>query len=190
MSDTTALKKSSVRHHHHTLRRSLPKSEWKELSSRIFEKLKASSEFGLSSTVHTYISMEHNREVCTIDLIRACLAAEKDVIVPRMKSDGRLSHHKITSLESLTVNNWGVYEPSENNEVELSDDMLIIVPMVAADFNRNRLGYGKGYYDRFLNSTNAFKTGLCYNFNVSWEPLPTESFDIKMDKIISDQFIL
>lgn len=190
MSNTISELKSSLRQHHHTLRRSLRNSEWKRHSRRIIQKLLASDEFRSASAVHTYVSMENNREVYTGDLIQTCITSGKQVVVPRMKSAGELTHHEITSLDSLAVNEWGVYEPSKKNEVELPDNLLVIVPMVAADFNRERLGYGKGYYDRFLSSVNTIKTGLCFNFNLSWTPLPTESFDVKMDKIISDQFIL
>lgn len=190
MSDTISGLKSSIRQHHHTLRRSLRDSEWKEYSSRIIDKLMAVDEFRSASVVHTYVSMEKNREVYTGHLIQACIKSGKQVIVPRIKSEGELTHHEITSVGSLSVNKWGVYEPSKEDEVELPDNLLVVVPMVAADFNRERLGYGKGYYDRFLSSVNATKVGLCYNFNLSWTPLPTDSFDVKMDKIISDQFIL
>lgn len=190
MRDTIAGKKSLIRQHHHTLRRSLYEDEWKGLSNQIIEKLMESAEFRSSSAVHTYVSMERNREVHTGDLIQTCIKAGKQVIVPRMKSEGELTHHEITSLKSLSLNKWGVYEPSEKREAQLPDGLLIVVPMVAADFKRNRLGYGKGYYDRFLNSANAFKVGLCYSFNLSWKPLPTESFDIKMDKVITDHIIL
>lgn len=189
MSKSISGQKSSVRHHHHSLRRSLRENQWKELSSRIIEKLIASEEFRSSSVVHTYVSMQSNREVYTGDLIQACIAADKQVVVPRMKSKGELTHHEILSLESLSENEWGIYEPSKSKQADLPDDLLIVVPMVAADFNRERLGYGKGYYDRFLSNANGYKIGLCYNFNLSWTPLPTEFFDIKMDKVISDRFI-
>jgi 5-formyltetrahydrofolate cyclo-ligase len=190
MENSVADHKSVVRQHHHILRRSLLDTQWKELSSRITDQLLKTEEFRLASTVHTYVSMKSNREVFTLDLIETILELGKKVLVPRMQSNGKLSHHLISSLDSLEKNKWGVLEPSSEKPTDLPDDSLIIVPMVAADFDRNRLGYGKGYYDRFLESVTATKVGLCFNMNLSWVPLPVESFDVKMDRVITEQFIL
>lgn len=190
MSGLTAQKKAKSRIHHHALRQSLRESEWKSSSMLIIEKLMNSEEFKSASAIHSYVSMEHKREVFTIDLINACLDSDKKVFVPKIKSEGILSHHKILTLSSLSENKWGVMEPTSNTEAELPDDLLVVVPMVAADFRRNRLGYGKGYYDRFLNSLSSTNIGLCYTMNMNWTPLPVDTFDIKMDKIISEQFIV
>lgn len=190
MENSVADHKSIIRQHHHTLRRSLLDAQWKEISNNITARLIKTDEFRLASTVHTYVSMESNREVFTLDLIDKTLELGKKVLVPRMQPNGKLSHHSISSLNSLKKNEWGVLEPSYENPINLPDDLLIIVPMVAADFNRNRLGYGKGFYDRFLESVNATKVGLCFNMNLNWISLPVESFDVKMDKVITEQFIL
>lgn len=190
MENSVSDHKSVIRQHHHTLRGSLMDTQWKELSNKISAQLLKTEEFRSASTIHTYVSMESNREVFTFDLIEKALELGKKVLVPRMQSNGKLSHHLISSLDALEKNKWGVLEPSSEKPTDLPDDSLIIVPMVAADFTRNRLGYGKGYYDRFLESLNATKVGLCFNMNLSWIPLPVESFDVKMDKVITDQFIL
>src|SRR6056297_1895675 len=190
MTNSSVGQKSQLREHHHTLRRSLQEKEWSEISSKIISRLTSTEEFEAAGFVHTYVSIAKNREVNTFDFIQTCFEAGKQVIVPRMAQNGKLTHHKITSTKLLSKNNSGVWEPSAENQVDLPDHLLVVVPMVSADFNRNRLGYGKGYYDRFLTGINASKIGLCFNFNLSWKPLPTEPFDIKMDKVISDQFII
>ena len=58
--------------------------------------------------------------------------------------------------------------------------------MVASDTNLNRLGYGGGYYDRFLCKTNAYKIGLCYEFQMLENELPTEKTDVKMDIVLCE----
>ncbi|WP_340102994.1 5-formyltetrahydrofolate cyclo-ligase [Rhodohalobacter sp. 8-1] len=179
-----------VRQHHQTIRKSLLPGEWKQKSQAIIHRLMSSRMFISSESIHTYVSIEKSREVYTIDFIRSCIDAGKEVIVPRMKSGGELSHHKITSIDSLSKNKWGVYEPTGDSPVNLPEHLLVIVPMVAADFQLNRLGYGKGYYDRFLGSVTSTKVGLCFNCNLSLEPLPSEPWDIKMDTIITNQFVL
>jgi len=190
MKNSTVGQKSQIRQHHHTLRRSLQEKEWRELSSEVIKRLISTEEFKAAGFVHTYVSMAKNREVYTFDLIQTCFDRGKQVIVPRMTQDGKLTHHKITSAKLLSKNEWGVFEPSAENQVDLPDRLLVVVPMVSADFNRNRLGYGKGYYDRFLNGKSSIKFGLCFNFNLSWTTLPSDSFDVKMDKVISDKFII
>lgn len=182
--------KSDTRERHHAIRRSLQSGEWKQKSESITDRLLSSEEFKSSNAVHTYVSIEKNREVNTIEFIDACFDAGKMVIVPRMKSDSELTHHKITSTDTLKENNWGVHESTGNEIAQLPDGLIVIVPMVAADFRFNRLGYGKGYYDRFLSNVNAIKIGLCFNCNLCWRPLPVETFDIKMDAVITNQFAL
>ena len=190
MSISIAEQKSYRRRHHHSIRRSLRLSEWKKMSAQVVKRMISTQEFISANTIHTYVSMEKNREVCTFNFINSCIEAGKEVIVPRMKTEGKLTHHKITSTESLSRNEWGVYEPPGDREVEISDDILVVVPMVAADYKCNRLGYGKGYYDRFLSTVKATKVGFCFTCNLSWDLLPVDTFDVKMDKIITNQFDL
>lgn len=188
MSNSLPDQKELIRKHHHTLRRSLQLNEWQTESNLIVKRLMSLEAFQQAESLHTYVSMEKNREVQTTGLIYSSLNMGKKLIVPRMSSDGQLTHHSINSFDQLTENRWGVLEPTDGNEVTVDEDTLIIVPMLAADFSRNRLGYGKGYYDRFLSQVNSIKIGLCYNFNLSWTPLPAEHFDIKMDIVVTGQF--
>lgn len=190
MMTSLAEKKLESRQHHQVIRESLQPDEWRNKSQTIIHRLMSTETFKSSEAVHTYVSMERKREVNTIDFILSCLDAGKEVIVPRIKSKGELMHHKIRSIDALSQNKWGVYEPTRDNEVKLPERLLVIVPMVAGDFQLSRLGYGKGYYDRFLGSVKTTKVGLCFNCNLSWAPLPVESFDIKMDRIITNQFTL
>lgn len=66
---------------------------------------------------------------------------------------------------------------------------MIIIPMAAADRSGNRLGYGKGFYDRFLSESNAFKAGLVFS-DFIFSEIPTESFDEKLDAIITENEVI
>lgn len=180
--------KAAVRSRQLAIRRSLQKDERKQLSKSITDRIFESDEFQSADTIHSYVAIEKNGEVATEDFIATCLYLGKNIIVPKMKPNGELSHHRIKSLESLKPNKWGVPEPSGENVSTLQEGMLIIVPMVASDFKLNRLGYGKGYYDRFLSKVQSTKIGLCYSFNLCWNTLPAEDFDIKMDFVVTDSF--
>lgn len=182
--------KPTVRSRHLAMRRSLQPEERKRLSKLIIERTLDTDEFRSADVVHSYAAIDKNGEVSTDGLISACLKHGKKVIVPKMKSNGELSHHSINSLDSLKTNEWGVPEPEFENEASLQDGILIIVPMVASDFKLNRLGYGKGYYDRFLSKLQSTKIGLSYSFNLCWNILPTEDFDIQMNVVVTDRFTI
>lgn len=77
-----------------------------------------------------------------------------------------------------------IEEPTGNNTVNPDEIELVVVPGVAYDRAGNRLGRGKGFYDRLLQSTKATKVGVCYEFQLVDE-IPTEPHDVKMDMIIS-----
>jgi len=186
----TAERKSSVRDSFMNVRKSLQKTEWLALSERISDQLFSQNSFLKADTIHIYVSMEKQREVSTQKIIKKCFKLGKRVVVPKMENNGKLTHHLIHSLEDLTPNRWGVEEPAENNPLDIRELSLIIVPMVAADFSRNRIGYGKGYYDQFLSKSNANSVGLCFNCTLSWSELPTESFDEKPHQIITENKVL
>lgn len=182
--------KPDVRSRHLAIRKSLQYEERKRLSKRITDQILNTVEFQSADVVHSYAAMENNKEVATDGLISACLKHGKKVIVPKMKTNNELSHHSIDTLDSLKPNEWGVPEPEFDNETSLQNGILVIVPMVASDFQLNRLGYGKGYYDRFLSKVQSTKIGLCYSFNLCWNTLPAEDFDVKMDIVVTDGFTI
>jgi 5-formyltetrahydrofolate cyclo-ligase len=116
----------------------------------------------------------------------------KEVVVPKMKRSGKLSHFRIDSLDQLTENKWGVAEPRGDKVNLVRPDRIdmVIVPMVSGDMHKNRLGYGKGYYDRFLEGVNAVKAGILFDVQLYQNELPTDSFDVKLDFLITESKIV
>jgi 5-formyltetrahydrofolate cyclo-ligase len=179
--------KEEVRKHFLSLRNGIDEEEYLTKSRKIFERLLGLPEFKSAQVVHSYISMSNRNEVDTMDIIQHCLSNNKKVAVPKMIDQERLKHFELSTLEGLKVNSWGVPEPDSGNV--LSDESkidLIIIPMVAGDLNKNRIGYGKGYYDRFLSSSKAVKTGLLFEIQLSEIKLPIEEFDIPLDILITE----
>ncbi|MEQ8525465.1 5-formyltetrahydrofolate cyclo-ligase [Gracilimonas sp.] len=171
-------------------RQKISARDWKEKSDQIISTLINHDSFKVAKTVHTYISMNQRREVCTDTLLEYLINSEKRVVVPVTNfSEGTLSHSGITSLSDLKTNKWGVAEPAQISKVDMGELDLIIVPMAAADRARNRLGYGKGFYDRFLSETNAQKVGLVFE-SFLFDEIPTEEFDEKLDMIISEEEVI
>ncbi len=131
-------------------------------------------------------------EVDTMKLLQRSLLDGKTVVLPRVDtSNTSLVLYTIPSVEDLVPGHFGIKEPRENREelIEPSDIEMIIVPGVAFDEHCNRLGYGKGYYDRLLSHKNALAVGLAYEEQILAH-IPADAHDIKMDKIITDKRII
>lgn len=129
-----------------------------------------------------------NNEVGTVDLIKALLAQDKIVCLPRI-DDQELIFCVINNLLN-TLEPHPVYhnllEPKESNP-KISDKNqldVIIAPIVSYDDNNNRLGYGGGFYDRYFADYQGFKLGLAFYEQKHSALLPTEQTDVKLDEII------
>lgn len=139
------------------------------------------SEFKSSKVILCYVSA--HGEVGTHTLIEELLK-EKEVVVPYcIDKCGNMIAVKITSPDDLTEGSFGILEPK--NPVPFPKDEIdfVIVPGIAFDKDGFRLGYGKGYYDRFLSSISPYKLGVCQKeFFV--DTLPHNQYDIQMDSVM------
>ena len=142
-----------------------------------------------SELVLTYVSKEI--EVDTINIIKKALQDGKKVAVPICIVDGCLmDFHYITSIEDDLENGaFGVLEPIVEKCEKVTDfsNAVCIVPGFSFDSKGFRLGYGKGYYDRFLNNFNGVTIGLCYSSCVRWE-LPHGYYDKEVDFLVTDKY--
>ena len=86
--------------------------------------------------------------------------------------------------DPLYVNKFGMLEPKNSSKDIIPD--LIMVPLVAFDKHLNRIGYGKGYYDRFLERTRACRIGVCFSSQIV-ESVPMEDHDIPMQGLVSEK---
>lgn len=182
--------KNSVREYFLTKRGELNTDQLIKNSNRIYARLENTTIFQQAKSVHTYVSIEKNNEVLTQRMIKHSMAEGKKIIVPKMFQEGELEHIRINSLNELKANSWGVPEPVHKKTYPISDIDLVIVPMVAGDRLKNRIGYGKGYYDRFLSNVDVEKIGLLFHCQLSEYQLPVESFDIKLDVLITENEVI
>ncbi|OIP83170.1 MAG: 5-formyltetrahydrofolate cyclo-ligase [Porphyromonadaceae bacterium CG2_30_38_12] len=109
----------------------------------------------------------------------------KQILLPMVKGE-QLLIKPFSSVNELRKSDMGIWEPEAQREYLKQID-LVIVPGVAFDRKRNRLGRGKGYYDRYFNNKKVTKIGVCYDFQLL-ENIPADSYDIKMDKVITPNY--
>lgn len=150
-------------------------------SAEILAALEAHPAFRAATTVLLYHSLKD--EVDTHEFIRKW-SREKRILLPVVVGDD-LELRLYTRPEDLKPGAYGIEEPTGELFTDYADIDFIVVPGVAFDRNGNRLGRGKGYYDRLLpRIPSAYKAGICFPFQLV-EKVPAEPFDIRMDEIIT-----
>lgn len=155
-------------------------SQRKELSADILKNLETDSRFIEANTILMYYSLPD--EVQTHDFVEKW-RGKKNILLPVVVGDD-LELRTYTGKQELSEGAFHIDEPTGETFTDYDAIDLVIVPGVAFDNNGNRLGRGKGYYDRLLPRIGAYKIGICFPFQLVKE-IPTEPFDKKMDKIIS-----
>ena len=146
--------------------------------------------FKKSKVVHIFISKPDEPD--TRKIIEHCWSSRKKIAVPVVLPDTfDLFHSEIKSFDDLVSGIHGTLEPSPERWIKINPKIfnLVIVPGVAFDRQGSRLGHGKGYYDRFLELTSAFRLGLTFNCQLL-ETVPTELHDVPMNAILSESGIV
>ena len=136
-------------------------------------------------SVMLYASFKN--EMSTWDLIHSLFSEGIKVILPKT-SGNDLVPYEYNGMDSLQTDSFGILSPNpaKCQPAELSKIQTVIVPGVGFDKKGNRMGFGKGYYDRFLPSIpHALKIGLCYEFQIK-PSIPVEETDIPMDLLLTE----
>lgn len=163
-------------------RTALSYTQWLEESQEITQKAISYIVMNNISTIHTYLSIKN--EPITDKIIDFCLKSEITVVVPKCMPKNSLKHLVLENLSDLTTSTFNTKIPK--NELEYTGKIdLIIVPALGFDYNGNRLGFGAGYYDRFLaDNSESVKIGLAFDFQVI-PSIPTEPHDIPMNIVFT-----
>lgn len=134
------------------------------------------------NTVFVFISF--GNEVLTNKLIDYLWQAGKTVCIPLCLPGGEMVAIKYTKDTTLNKNTFGVLEPENKNEIKDID--VSVTPGLAFDLYGNRLGYGRGYYDKFFASHPCKRIAVCFDFQIC-NNVPTTDSDVKVDKIITEE---
>lgn len=155
-------------------------------SQQIFDILVNTDIFLKSENILTYVS--YNQEVKTLPFIKHCLLLGKNVFVPKVYGM-EMHFHKILDLSELKPGKYGILEP-DNGHICVPDTGLMVMPGLAFDKEHNRVGYGGGFYDRYLAAhPDFFKAAAAFSFQIT-DGIETDDYDLKPDIIITEQGIL
>ena len=163
-------------------RRSLSQEEAAIKSIAILNKLFETEQYKNAECIYCYIDFRN--EVKTMPLIRKALKDGKRVAAPKI-TNKQMEFYYITGYSDLKEGTFGILEPF-NCELASETDALMIMPGIAFDRGNHRIGFGGGYYDKYLERENThFKIALAYHFQV-FSQIPFESHDICPDMILTD----
>ena len=179
--------KNLIREQMKQLRADMTRTERFEKSMQIFEQLITVPEFKRADRIYTYVSMDN--EIDTIMLIDYSLSLEKRVFVPRV-SGKDMEFYEISDISELNPGYMGIYEPDINGrEPDYSRTGFMCMPGLAFDRSHNRIGYGGGFYDRYLSVENKlYKAALAYEAQLL-ESIPAQDGDVRPDMIVTEENI-
>ena len=163
-------------------KRSQTASQLLAWSAVITEKLKNLPEVKAAHTIFCYYSLQD--EVNTHTLVEELREAGKKILLPKVTGDGIMELRQYDGKESMCIGAYGIMEPTGKLFTNYEEIDVALIPGVAFDKNGNRLGRGKGFYDRILPFLkNAHKIGVCFPFQYI-ASVPAEKHDIPVDQVI------
>ena len=171
-------------------RRSLSHDSWCASSRAAQLNLLSLDEYADAECIALY-APAHN-ETDTGLLLSAAIQAGKRVLYPAVYGH-QMVLRRIERIEELQKGSFGILEPCPTGvDHQANEADLIVVPGVAFDLAGHRVGYGKGFYDRFLlhPDCSAHLVGLCHDFQLTEELIPVDAHDIPMEIIVSDKRII
>lgn len=183
--------KSEIRKRMIAMRNAIPREEIEEKSRVIQKQVTELEEIRLASTLMVFLSF--GSEVLTDDLIRWCWGEGKRIVVPFCRLESReLTACRIDGFDELEPGHYGIRAPKEGllRPVEGGEIEVILVPAVAFDRRGYRVGYGGGYYDRFLPAApQAAKIGVAFSSQII-EEIPVDVHDLPVDVIVTEREVI
>ncbi len=174
--------KKELRTKYKELRDDISDRQQEELSAEICGHILGSKLYQKAQTIYCYYPL--GKEVSLLPVIEDALALGKKLAFPKVDGED-MEFYTVESLAELEEGSFHVMEPVTGN---LADDenALVLTPGVAFDMDGNRIGYGKGFYDRYLEEHEELKTlGIAYEFQVM-EGFMAESGDQRMDYLVTE----
>ena len=142
------------------------------------------------SIYHLFMTNEKNKEIDTSYLLSVIQGKDKQPVIPKIVDDNRLEHFLLNDQTPLKNNRWGIPEPLSGITINPKQIEVVFVPLLVFDQQGYRVGYGKGYYDRFLDqcSESTLKVGLTF-FDPVTKIEDIETHDISLDFALTPEQI-
>lgn len=180
--------KNLLRAKHKKLRTAYSVELKQKLDNILFEKFTELKEYKECKNLFAFVSMPI--EVNTFPILEKALADGKILALPKCRQDGPImDFYRVNSLDMLKEGKYSIMEPDEEVCEKIAEytDALCLVPGLSFDLYGYRLGFGKGYYDRFLQNFIGATVGLCYSKCIE-QKLPHGIYDKAVDIIITEKF--
>lgn len=162
-------------------KRAMTEAEIVSRSEKLGELFVNTEVYRTAKTLYGYLP--YNQEVRTVPMLQQALRDGKKVAVPKIYGD-TMKFLYLDDLSRVEKNEMGIPEPVDDTPVADDPTALVLMPGVAFTRKGDRMGYGGGFYDRFLaEEPNHPTLALCYEFQIV-ESLPTEEFDIPVDTVL------
>lgn len=181
------MNKVQIRNEMRKKRKELKLEDMEASSRKIALKLYEQPSYQNATAIYSYVS--YNQEIDTIPIITHSLSIGKKVAVPKVLGS-KIEFFFIKNTEELEVGYQGILEPPISQKADGTSGLMLL-PGLAFDYQCNRIGYGGGFYDKYLEHSgrNLYKIALGYEFQVVRE-LQTEEFDKKVDCILTPHLVL
>ena len=142
------------------------------------------------SIYHLFMTNEKNKEIDTSYLLSVIQGKDKQPVIPKIVDENRLEHFLLNDQTLLKNNRWGIPEPLSGITINPKQIEVVFVPLLVFDKHGHRVGYGKGYYDRFLDqcSESTLKVGLTF-FDPVTKIEDIETHDISLDFALTPERI-
>ena len=127
-------------------------------------------------------------EISTRAIAERALKDGKKLLYPKCEGDHEMSYYYVDSLDELKAGMFNILEPSDRKAYEPNSTDVCIVPGLAYDKQGYRLGYGRGFYDRFLSDFGGITVGLCYSDFIEGN-VPKGKYDMKVDVLLTEKGI-
>ncbi len=185
--------KAEIRRDMKNQRKQIPEEERRQWDAIIRQRLWQREEYLHCQKLFCYISF--GSEPDTNHIIQQALVENKIVYVPKVEGTNNMEFYRINELEGLHISSFGIPEPASEEEKRYRSQEhrkavmkpLMLLPGLAFDQFGNRIGYGAGYYDRYLHQyqpESFYKIALCYDFQLL-ELIESREYDIAADAILT-----
>ena len=162
-------------------KRAMTPEQIKNASRILAEKFFATSYYRDAVTIYGYLP--YNQEVRTVPILRKALLDGKKVAVPKVYGD-TMRFIYLEDLDAVAPSEMGIPEPVADAPIACDEKALVLMPGLAFDPKGNRMGYGGGFYDKFLAQEPEHPTvALCYSFQMV-DSIPTDDYDIPVDCVL------